>query len=200
MGDFGGIAQRGAPDRATLATSQPADRSLAGGRPRPRLATPGSRAAEGSPSRGPALAGEVSGWGVRIGNFGAAASTLCALHCAITPLLVGGLSIASFASETAEGTLLLAGTSIAATSLGFGWRQHGRRRPLALLAVGALLLASGWALAGSGSAAPSVAALAAGGLSVAAAQLWNGRLCRVCRACSATRAMPDGHDGFEGAL
>jgi hypothetical protein len=123
----------------------------------------------------------------RLDALGMTASTLCAVHCALMPLLVGALSlagIAGLASEATEWAFLLVSLCLAGTSLSLGHRQHGSLRALSLAGLGAALLAAGRGLGAAGSEGPSGAVLAAGGLSVAAAHLWNRRLCRACTTCA----------------
>ena len=118
---------------------------------------------------------------------GMTASTACAVHCALMPIVVSFLPLLGLgwlSSEWVEWTLLLASACMGATSLCWGVKKHGNRCVLGWLgaAITMLVLARiteehnwryGWIVA------------VAGGLTMAGAHLWNHRLCRSCHTCSA---------------
>jgi hypothetical protein len=79
----------------------------------------------------------------RVGRFLALG---CAVHCALTPLLLSVLPVAAAAAGLAAGLeplLVGASLALAAATLTLGWRRHHRVRPLLLFAAGALLAVAG---------------------------------------------------------
>jgi hypothetical protein len=108
-------------------------------------------------------------------------STLCAIHCALTPMMatllpVVGLGI--LAGERAEFVLLALSVSLGITGLYLGYRVHRSRRALFTLAVGLCLLASGRVAEGWECERIGMTLIVGGGLVVAASHLLNRRLCR----------------------
>lgn len=109
-------------------------------------------------------------------RVGAAASFLCALHCATWPFLLALLPMlgASFlASELLERSFIVFATVLALTSLGAGWRRHGRRAALGLLALGLGLLWFGSFGPWHHDVVPHAVLMTLGGLAVAFAHLRN---------------------------
>ena len=122
-------------------------------------------------------------------RFGAAGSLMCAVHCALWPLLIAavptlGLSLAGEASFERGFTVFA--TLLAVATLAWGYRRHRTHAALLLLVPG---LAAVWFGAfgplGHQGAAHSIV-MAFGGLLVGAAHLLNIRL--------AARAHADGCD------
>lgn len=114
---------------------------------------------------------------------GAATSGLCALHCALMPLLAAILPMLGLGVLAAEGTeTALMGTSaaLATIGIGLGYRRHRSGRVVAVVAVGLGLLALGHLAEPLGFGFLGVVAVVAGGLAVAASHLLNLRLCRSC--------------------
>ena len=123
----------------------------------------------------------------RMDRAGATASFLCAIHCALMPLVVTLLPLLGLgflASEPVEWTLLLASATLGSSSLCLGFRQHRSRRVFAILGVALALLVAGrifherhWGIWG-----PVLMVL--GGLTMMGAHLLNHRLCHACTKCS----------------
>jgi hypothetical protein len=124
--------------------------------------------------------------GTRLDQIGAAASLVCAVHCAAMPLLIGLLPLVGLSFLAGEQTeWALAGLSMGVGSLSLipsYERKHRRRRPLLLFAFGAGLIIAGRLLAEDGS-RMEAPAQALGALLIACAHLINRRLCRSCAAC-----------------
>lgn len=79
-------------------------------------------------------------------RFGATASFLCAVHCALLPFVVALLPILGLgflANHAYERVFVLFACTLAGTTIGLGVRRHGDRRALALLAPGIVLLLAG---------------------------------------------------------
>lgn len=117
---------------------------------------------------------------------GAAASLTCAIHCAAMPLVVTLLPLVGLsflADERLEWGLLAVSASLGVSSLCFGFREHGSRRALVILAVGLSLLALGRISEERAWGGWAVPVVVAGGCTVAASHLLNRRLCHTCRRC-----------------
>src|SRR5690349_16997900 len=70
---------------------------------------------------------------------GATASFLCAIHCALMPLVITLLpliGLAFLADHRVEWALFGLSAIVGVSSLCFGYREHRSRRALAILAVG----------------------------------------------------------------
>lgn len=123
---------------------------------------------------------------VDLDKAGATASLTCAVHCAAMPLvitLLPLLGLTFLADERLEWGLLGLSALLGVSSLCLGFREHGRRSALAILAVGLSLMALGriseerqWGCA-------SVLVVVFGGSTIAASHLLNRRLCHACRRC-----------------
>jgi hypothetical protein len=122
-----------------------------------------------------------------IDRLGVVSSTLCAIHCLITPLALAllpfaGLQIAQ--GESVERSFVVAGLVLGSLSLVPSFRRlHGRLLPLLLFLAGAIL----WVIARLGPASESameMPTMIAGSLAVVTAHLANRRLCRACRTCA----------------
>lgn len=123
----------------------------------------------------------------RLDKTGAFASLLCAIHCALMPLLITLLPLLGLgflASEPVEWALVSTSAVLGVSSLRLGYREHGKRRALATLAVGLTLLVLGRVTEARGWGAWGVPVLVLGGCTVAFSHVFNGRLCRSCRSCS----------------
>lgn len=121
----------------------------------------------------------------RADGVGATASFLCALHCASWPFLLAVLPMlgASFlASELLERGFIVFATVLALASLGAGWRRHGKRAALGLLALGLCLLWFGSFGPWHHELVPHAVLMTLGGLAVAFAHLRNRSLLRAHRA------------------
>jgi hypothetical protein len=125
--------------------------------------------------------------GDRLNSTGAVASFLCAIHCALMPLLVTLLPLIGLgflAAEPVEWGLVAMSAMLGASAICLGYREHRRRRPLAILGIGMALLVLGrlgeayeWGEWG-------MPVLVFGGFTLVLAHIVNGRLCRACRTCA----------------
>lgn len=123
---------------------------------------------------------------VDLDKMGATASLTCAIHCAVLPLaitLLPLLGLTFLADERLEWGLLGLSALLGVSSLCLGFRQHGQRHALVILAVGLSLVALGriseehqWGHA-------SALVVVLGGSTIAASHLLNRRLCRACDRC-----------------
>ena len=125
--------------------------------------------------------------------LGAASSTLCAIHCLLTPLLLAALPVLGLHvvfGEPLEWAFVAVGLAVGTLALVPSFRRlHGQLLPLMLFLGGASL----WAVARIGPASDSaleVPTMLAGSASVVTAHIVNRRLCRACSGCEARR--PDG--------
>jgi hypothetical protein len=114
----------------------------------------------------------------RLDRVGAGASTMCAIHCALMPIVATSLPLIGLgwlSSPLVEGLLIGLGLSVASIALARGYIRHHRRAEA--LGVGmagaAAILAARFALPEE----MEPFAMATGGLLLAAAHLVNSRLC-----------------------
>jgi len=122
----------------------------------------------------------------RLDVGGAAASLMCALHCALLPLVVTLLPLVGLsflAGEAVEWILLALSAALGISSLCLGYREHRSRRALSVLAIGLALLAVGRMIEHLELSSIGVPLLVAGGLIVAASHALNHFLCRNCGVC-----------------
>lgn len=117
-------------------------------------------------------------------RLGVAASTLCAVHCALLPVLAAvlpalGLSLGGFGDI--DQAFVLFASVLGISTIGLGWRRHGALRAAGLLVLGLTLLWSGaftgWHDHGWGHAL----LMTAGGVLLALAHLQNLRLTHALR-------------------
>lgn len=125
--------------------------------------------------------------GAALDKAGAAASLLCAIHCALMPIVLTLLPLAGLAflaDERVDWALISLSAVLGISSLCLGYRRHRSRRALAFLSAGLALLVLGHFLKEQqhGSAV-SVLLLVAGGATIAAAHWMNRRLCNSCIRC-----------------
>ncbi len=118
-------------------------------------------------------------WNRFVDRFGALASFLCAVHCALLPVVFGvlpALELAFLSDHRIERTFVAFAVALATTSLLFGLRRHGSWRAFWVLIPGIALLVAGL-LVGDSHANPLHAVLvSSGGVLVALAHLVNLRL------------------------
>lgn len=111
--------------------------------------------------------------------LGIGASLICAVHCALLPLLMTVLPLLGlemFKNEKLEYGLLSFTFLVGCTSLFRGYRYHHRYiKPLLLFALGFVLLLTGHFLAGD---YWEPVLVTAGALLVIIAHVWNLRACR----------------------
>jgi hypothetical protein len=108
-----------------------------------------------------------------VDRWAAIVSGVCALHCLVTPLLIGTLPFLA-AGPAVEWGLFGASLALAGVGLSLAWHAHGRARVWVVAGLGLLLWGAG--LARILSPLPEAWTSAAGGLMVAAAVLWSSRL------------------------
>lgn len=106
-------------------------------------------------------------------DWATALPAACAVHCALTPLAVLALPFVAI-SVKAEAVLLGLAIVLASVSFAATWGSHARVSVLGLAALGALI----WALSlvGLFEPLPETVTDGIGGLVLAAALFWNGRL------------------------
>ena len=122
----------------------------------------------------------------KLNAAGGAASLLCAIHCALMPLLVTLLPVIGLgflATEPVEWALVAMSCALGVSSLRLGFREHGKRRALMILAIGLALLVLGRVSEARDWGAWGVPVLVVGGGVVALSHVINGLLCRSCRSC-----------------
>lgn len=150
----------------------------------------------------------------QLDKAGAMASFLCAIHCAIMPLVVTLLpllGLSFLASEPVEWALLLLSAGFGTASLCLGFKEHRSRKVFAVLGMGIALLVAGRIFhhlpigaaeiahshdghghvhgievdnTGMATFGPSVILMVLGGLTMMGAHIFNQMLCRNCRKCS----------------
>ncbi len=125
----------------------------------------------------------------RLDRAGATASFLCAIHCALMPLVVALLpllGLSFLASEPVEWALLAASATLGSWSLCLGFRQHRSRRVFMVLAVALALLLAGRMFHEHHFGAWGPILMVLGGLTMMSAHLLNHRLCHACKKCSSS--------------
>ena len=140
---------------------------------------------------------------------GATASLLCAIHCALMPLiftLAPLMALSILASETFEWILFGISAILGTTSICWGYSMHRSRKAVAVLACGLALLSAGRLLHQHHVHTTEVRAhmlvtktdhshseggpdlytifLVSGGLAVVASHVINHKLCQSCKKCS----------------
>ena len=124
--------------------------------------------------------------GARLDHTGATASFLCAIHCAVMPLLVAALpllGLSFLASEPVEWILLACSAILGTIALFVGYRQHRAGWIFGALALALALLIGGRIAEKGGIEGWGTAFMVAGGLAMMSAHLINRKLCRACPAC-----------------
>ncbi|TVP42448.1 MAG: MerC domain-containing protein [Gemmatimonadales bacterium] len=122
-------------------------------------------------------------------GWASAAPILCAIHCALTPIVVV-MAPALALGDTVEFALLGITIVLAAWALTRGLRQHGDMRPVLPIAIG--LVAWGASLLDFFQPVPEEATTILATLVVAGGLIWNARL-----HCSTDAEMPCAHHGCE---
>jgi hypothetical protein len=119
-------------------------------------------------------------------RIGATTSSLCAIHCALMPLVITILPLIGLgflADERVEWLLVGTCAALGIASICLGHREHKRKRAAALLCLGLSLLAVGRVSEERALGRYSVVIVVLGGLAVAASHVVNRRLCMACRTC-----------------
>ncbi|KGI77731.1 hypothetical protein LF63_0110415 [Oleiagrimonas soli] len=120
------------------------------------------------------------GWWLVADRLGAAASFLCAVHCALLPFVIALLPLVGLeflADHAFERGFVLFAATLATITLVTGRRKHGQRWPLMLAVPGLLLLVLGVTVVDlSAHTAVHSVMVTCGGLLVASAHVCNLRL------------------------
>ena len=112
-------------------------------------------------------------------RFGATASFLCAVHCALLPLVIASLpaiGLGFLANHRFERGFIAFASVLALTTLIIGFRRHQKFRAFWFLVPGILLLAAGIIVDFEESATMHAILVALGGTLVAVSHLTNLRL------------------------
>lgn len=112
-------------------------------------------------------------------RFGATASLLCAVHCALLPLVLAvlpALGLGFLADHRFEHAFIAFASVLALTTLLFGFRRHQHFRAFWFLVPGIVLLFAGIFVEFDNSALLHAGLVALGGTLVAIAHLTNLRL------------------------
>lgn len=120
-------------------------------------------------------------------RVGATASLMCALHCAIMPLVITLLPLIGLqflAQEWVEWLLVASAAIIGVTSLCFGFKKHQSWQALHLLGVGLTMIVLGRVWERHSNAHWAVPVLVLGGCTVAGSHVLNQYLCRTCQKCA----------------
>ena len=119
-------------------------------------------------------------------TLGALASTACAVHCLLTPLVIAALpllGVSLWAAPWLENGAVIFAIALGLSSLLHGYSHHRQFRALSLLLAGMVLLITGRWLVGHAAQPWETILVVSGGIAVAGAHLINRRLCQVCDAC-----------------
>ena len=112
-------------------------------------------------------------------RFGATASFLCAVHCALLPFVIAvlpALGLGFLADHAIERGFVVFACTLAITMLTLGFRRHGSRKALALLFPGVALLLVGVLVDFERASTLHAVLVTCGGTLVALAHLVNLRL------------------------
>jgi hypothetical protein len=112
-------------------------------------------------------------------RFGATASFLCAVHCALLPIVIASLpaiGLSFLANHRFERGFIAFASALALTMLIVGFRRHRQFRAFWFLVPGILLLAAGVIVDFEDNAAAHAVLVAMGGTLVAVSHLTNLRL------------------------
>lgn len=121
----------------------------------------------------------VSGLDRIVDRFGAVASFLCAVHCALLPVIFGvlpALGLAFLADHAFERAFVSFAIVLATTSLVFGLRKHGSYRAFWFLVPGIVLLIIGILVGADHSDTRHAVLVSIGGTLVALSHIINLRL------------------------
>lgn len=119
-------------------------------------------------------------WWHMADRVGATASFLCAVHCALLPFVVALLPLLGLgflADHRIERAFVLFAASLAAVSLGIGYRDHRRRLPFVLMVPGVVLMLAGIAVDMDSALVLHSVLVTCGGSLLATAHVINLRAC-----------------------
>ena len=123
----------------------------------------------------------------KLDRAGATASFLCAIHCALMPLVVTILPLLGLgflSSEPVEWALLTASATLGSLSLCLGFRKHRKRRTFMVLAIALAIMVAGRVFHEHHFGAWGPILMVIGGMTMMGAHLLNHRLCHSCATCS----------------
>jgi hypothetical protein len=127
-------------------------------------------------------------------RIGIGASTLCLIHCILTPVLLGTLpllNLSSFYDERIHQALAVFIVVTCGFALVPGFRRHGRWHPARLALAGVTLLLAAAFIAGPrGGEAWEMPLTVAGGLFMVSSHLLNLRLTQRCDCCAPEAPAP----------
>ena len=128
-----------------------------------------------------------SRFSIGLDNIGMTASTLCAIHCAIVPLVFTSLPLIGLgflANAWVEWGMIILALFIGISSIGLSYfRAHHRLLPLILLVSGFIIIIAGHTLI---SAWFEAIVVPLGGLTIAAAHFINYKYACACKTCDHT--------------
>lgn len=117
-------------------------------------------------------------------KLGIAASSICAVHCALAPILITVAPLVGLGfifEEKFETTVILISLGLAFLSLVWGfYKDHRKFEPLYLLLLGASLI---YLARLENIVLPEPLLMALGGLSIATSHFINMKLCNHCNDC-----------------
>jgi len=120
----------------------------------------------------------------RLDNIGMTASTLCAIHCAIVPLVFTSLPLVGLgflANPWVEWSMIILAFIIGVSSIGLSYfRTHRKWLPLCLLVLGFLIIIGGHLFI-TGWIEGIIVPL--GGFTIAAAHFVNYKYVGICKTC-----------------
>ena len=123
-----------------------------------------------------------------IDKLGMAASSICAVHCALAPILITIAPLVGLGflfEERVETIFMMATVGIAFLSLVWGfYKNHRKFEPLYLLLLGASLFAIAHMETPIQEILPEPVLMAFGGLSIAISHYINLKLCNHCGDCA----------------
>lgn len=123
----------------------------------------------------------------KLDRAGATASFLCAIHCALMPLIVTLLpllGLSFLASEPVEWALLASSATLGSSSLCLGFRKHRKRQVFMVLGIALALLVAGRIFHEHHFGVWGPVFMVLGGFTMMGAHLLNHRLCHSCAQCS----------------
>lgn len=124
---------------------------------------------------------------------GAGLATLCAVHCALTPVVLALLPILGLgvlADERVERTLVGLSAALGLASLGLGFPVHRSWRVAAILLVGLAILGLGVLAEEADGPIPGAPLMPLGGLTIAAGHLLSRRRGRAVAGCPGPSLVP----------
>jgi hypothetical protein len=117
----------------------------------------------------------------RLDRFGMTASTICAIHCAIVPVLITTLPLIGLgflANPWVEWTMILLALMLGFSSIAISYfKVHRRPLPIIMLLAGFSVIAAGHLF----TAALEAIVVPAGGLTIAAAHFLNNKYGAACQ-------------------